>query len=265
MEENKNTEKSTKKKEKLPVYIDENGNRRDPNRAGHPILCSAKSKRTGKLCMNIAMKNGKCRNHGGLSTGPKTKEGKRRVAEAAKRANTKTGEFVPIWFDTLTPEEKRMIIEELIPKDASELLDQEIVLITVRERRMMNSIKELQERLDRGEYDVSIQENWKRQLKRDEDGEEMIEVREDGSVLKKSEMVLSGKVVLKDDLLRRIQDIEEALTRVQTQKIKLIELKHKLSEGNIQQEDGSLSQLVSILNKAREKRDYHTKGKKKTS
>ena len=39
------------------------------------VCCSAKSKRTGKLCRQPAMKNGKCRLHGGKSTGAKTTEG----------------------------------------------------------------------------------------------------------------------------------------------------------------------------------------------
>ncbi len=50
--------------------------------------CSAKSKQTGKRCKNFAIK-GKtvCRFHGGVSTGPKTKEGKQRI----KKALTKHG------------------------------------------------------------------------------------------------------------------------------------------------------------------------------
>jgi len=32
--------------------------------------CGAKSKRTGKPCQQPAMKNGRCRLHGGKSTGP---------------------------------------------------------------------------------------------------------------------------------------------------------------------------------------------------
>ncbi|MCP3679709.1 MAG: hypothetical protein GY782_05365 [Gammaproteobacteria bacterium] len=40
--------------------------------------CTAKSKRTGNLCRQPAMKNGKCRFHGGKSTSAKTVEGKRR-------------------------------------------------------------------------------------------------------------------------------------------------------------------------------------------
>ena len=39
--------------------------------------CGAKT-RSGKPCKNPAMKNGRCRLHGGLSTGPKTPEGRAR-------------------------------------------------------------------------------------------------------------------------------------------------------------------------------------------
>ncbi|MCP3680208.1 MAG: hypothetical protein GY782_08170 [Gammaproteobacteria bacterium] len=43
--------------------------------------CTAKSKRTKQLCRQPAMKNGKCRLHGGKSTGAKTVDGKKRLAE----------------------------------------------------------------------------------------------------------------------------------------------------------------------------------------
>ncbi|MCP4473671.1 MAG: hypothetical protein GY821_03705 [Gammaproteobacteria bacterium] len=43
--------------------------------------CTAKSKRTKQLCRQPAMKNGKCRLHGGKSTGAKTVEGRQRLAE----------------------------------------------------------------------------------------------------------------------------------------------------------------------------------------
>ena len=47
------------------------------------IQCKAQSKRTKQQCRAPAMK-GKavCRTHGGLSTGPKTKEGRIRCADA---------------------------------------------------------------------------------------------------------------------------------------------------------------------------------------
>ena len=45
--------------------------------------CNAQSKRTGKRCGAVAIKGKtKCRIHGGLSTGPRTPEGRARVAAA---------------------------------------------------------------------------------------------------------------------------------------------------------------------------------------
>lgn len=46
-------------------------------------LCGAKSRRNNYLpCRQPAMKNGRCRMHGGKSTGPKTEEGKNKAAAA---------------------------------------------------------------------------------------------------------------------------------------------------------------------------------------
>jgi excinuclease UvrABC nuclease subunit len=45
--------------------------------------CGAHARSTGRPCCAKAMLNGRCRNHGGLSTGPKTDEG--RIAEATSR------------------------------------------------------------------------------------------------------------------------------------------------------------------------------------
>jgi len=46
-----------------------------PNRGDWP-RCGAKAKSTGKPCRARALKNGRCKYHGGLSTGPKTLAGK---------------------------------------------------------------------------------------------------------------------------------------------------------------------------------------------
>ena len=45
--------------------------------------CLAKT-RKGTPCQRKALANGRCANHGGLSTGPKTKEGRERIAQAQK-------------------------------------------------------------------------------------------------------------------------------------------------------------------------------------
>ena len=48
--------------------------------------CGARNRR-GSACGSPAMRNGRCRLHGGLSTGPKTAEGIERI----RRAKTKHG------------------------------------------------------------------------------------------------------------------------------------------------------------------------------
>jgi hypothetical protein len=46
---------------------------------GALVLCGARSKRNeGRACRQPAMKNGRCRLHGGKSTGPKTEEGRKK-------------------------------------------------------------------------------------------------------------------------------------------------------------------------------------------
>jgi hypothetical protein len=49
------------------------------------IFCGAYARSTGKPCKAGALRNGRCRNHGGCSTGPKTPEGRRAVAEATRQ------------------------------------------------------------------------------------------------------------------------------------------------------------------------------------
>ncbi|RMH51851.1 MAG: hypothetical protein D6682_03295 [Zetaproteobacteria bacterium] len=46
--------------------------------------CGAKSRRTGQPCRRWAMPNGRCPQHGGKSTGPKTPEGKARTLAAMR-------------------------------------------------------------------------------------------------------------------------------------------------------------------------------------
>lgn len=50
--------------------------------------CGART-RQGKACGHMAMKNGRCRFHGGKSAGPRTPEGR----ERAHKANLKHGGY----------------------------------------------------------------------------------------------------------------------------------------------------------------------------
>ncbi len=51
-------------------------------------ICGAKT-RAGTPCKNSPMKNGRCRMHGGKSTGPRTPEG----LERSRKANWKHGRY----------------------------------------------------------------------------------------------------------------------------------------------------------------------------
>lgn len=47
-------------------------------------LCGAKTRRN-TACIRKALANGRCPNHGGMSTGPKTEAGRQRIAEAQRQ------------------------------------------------------------------------------------------------------------------------------------------------------------------------------------
>jgi hypothetical protein len=46
--------------------------------------CGAYARSTGQPCQAKALANGRCRNHGGLSTGPTSESGRKRIGEAAR-------------------------------------------------------------------------------------------------------------------------------------------------------------------------------------
>lgn len=157
-------------------------------------ICGAKT-RKGTPCLRPAgwgtnhPGTGRCKLHGGCSTGPKDQRGN-------KNAVT-TGEYETIWFDTLDEEERELFHQ--INLDKIKQLDNGIKLIEIRERRMMKRIQKLKEK--------------------------------EFTVISRKEGLERGKATSLEEsqgTLGQIQAIEEALTRVQAHKAKLIDLKHKL-------------------------------------
>ena len=47
--------------------------------------CGAYARTTGNPCQAKALTNGRCKNHGGISTGPKTPEGRKTIAQATRQ------------------------------------------------------------------------------------------------------------------------------------------------------------------------------------
>jgi hypothetical protein len=78
-------EKKEVKASKNPTSLLKHGNPSGkPNNAPR---CGAKKRQKATFCQAPAMPNGRCRLHGGLSTGPKTQEG----LEQSRKANWKHG------------------------------------------------------------------------------------------------------------------------------------------------------------------------------
>lgn len=117
-----------------------------------------------------------------------------------KRPNNKnaisTGEFESIFFDTLEDDEIKLV--DSIEMEKRNLLIHEIQLLTVRERRMLKRIAVLKNK------EMTLK-SYKTGIERDADTD-----------LKEFE-----------SNLMQIQNIEEALTRVQEKKQKAIDLLHK--------------------------------------
>lgn len=104
-----------------------------------------------------------------------------------------TGEYEKIMFDTMDETELQLI--KTIEENKKDLLIKEIQLLTVRERRMLKRIKDLSEK----EMEVV------REIERGEDETE----------------------IESENTLLQIQNIEEALSRVQEKKLKAIDSLHK--------------------------------------
>lgn len=115
--------------------------------------------------------------------------------EGNKNAVT-TGEFETLLFDCLEPEEKQLAAA--VPNDKEQLLFQEIQLLTVRERRMLKRIENLRQA--------------------------------DFTTVKKKKGTEKDKWTDPDEkhaTLGQIQNIEDALTRVQARKQAAIDSLHR--------------------------------------
>ncbi len=107
-----------------------------------------------------------------------------------------TGEFETLLFDCLDPEEKQLATS--VPNDKEQLLFQEIQLLTVRERRMLKRIENLRQA--------------------------------DFTTVKKKKGTEKDKWTDLDEehaMLGQIQNIEDALTRVQARKQAAIDSLHR--------------------------------------
>lgn len=181
-------------------------------------FCGAK-KRDGSTCRQTAghgtdhVGTGRCKFHGGASTGPKDRE-----ARKGNKFALKHGYYETITLENLEPEEKEKIAREDIT--SRPMLMNSIKLVLVREARMMKRINDLANA--KGGVVLSSME--------------MKEGRENGAV---SEL----KTTRYESVVEKIQGWESQLTQVQREKTRLIEKLYQLEvseTGN----DGTLAEFV---------------------
>lgn len=131
-----------------------------------------------------------------------------------------TGEFETIFFDTLEEDELELV--DNTPFEKMKLLKQEIQLLTVRERRMLKRIEDLKH------------------------SQEVVIDTETHGTQGDSEVSL----VNYESKLNKIQNIEEALTRVQDKKQKAIDTLHKFEmdelKANIDKEKLELEKYKTL-------------------
>lgn len=174
--------------------------------------CGAKT-RAGTPCKRPAgwgtnhVGTGRCKLHGGRSPG----------VPGNKNA-LKTGQYESIFYDVLDDDERDIYAQMQV--DLVAQLDEEIRIITIRERRMMQRIARLKE------VEMTIVEESEQT-----EGEELRPVDEDhgNAVVVVTHKTTTAK---RRGTLGQIQHIEEALTRVQAQKARLLELKHRIEGGD---------------------------------
>ncbi|PFC15092.1 HGGxSTG domain-containing protein [Bacillus cereus] len=102
-------------------------------------ICGAKT-RKGTACQKAGIgKNGRCRLHGGKSTGPKDKVKHSTSLKGNKNA-LKTGEYESIYYETLLEDEK--FLYDSMSTNCEESITERIKLIGLRTRRIMQRYNE---------------------------------------------------------------------------------------------------------------------------
>lgn len=175
--------------------------------------CKARSKQRDEQCKNWAKPGWDvCRFHGAGGGAPQ------RNTNAVK-----TGEFQSIWMDALTPEQADVL--ERISLDPLQQADEEIRLITLREREMLLRIRDL---------NAGLTDKQRRILQKRATIKDPIQVHDEKTGVTKTVVLTREELVtaeIEETEYRAIEDIlavEEALTRVQDKKLKAIQLKAQL-------------------------------------
>lgn len=124
-------------------------------------VCGAKTTK-GTPCQKKALKNGRCRLHGGKSTGPKDRERKSQQMQGNKNA-LKTGEYETISFETLSEEEKELY--ERVSTDPATQVNGRYKILEIRTFRLM---KRYSDELKKKKPDEDLLESLEHALTRND-------------------------------------------------------------------------------------------------
>lgn len=194
--------------------------------------CGATSKSKGTPCQLTAglrtnhLGTGRCWLHGGRSSGPKD------LAKFSQNKNSlKTGEHEEItpFADCLDPEE--LELWDNLTTDKVFQLDQEIKMLTVRERRMLKRIDKLLEGAEFTTVEITL-------------------IKQTG-LNSMGAIDIDTKTEKQRGALTQVMDIEEALTRIQRQKSLTLDLKHKFEglddDDNMDKVNEKMKTLAQLL------------------
>ncbi len=180
---------------------------------GHPNEkkpCGAK-KKNGELCKSMnTYANGRCKFHGGMSTG----------APKGNKNAMKHGAYISMMFSNLTTEELEMI--DKVEKDTLTELEYQIAIATIREKRMLDRLNKLQE----DEFTVTTIED---------------------TVTQNGTRQSSEKKTIRENNLNMISKLEEQITRLQNSKTKMIAQKAQILSQRHQEDNVDVSKVVDAI------------------
>lgn len=157
-----------------------------------------------------------------------------------------TGEYETIWYDCLSDEEQALVHQ--INTDHRVQIEEEIRMITLRERRILQHIKKLTE---------GLPEKQRKVLQERQVVKEPMTIHNEVKCETKTVLVGVPSLVIKsieETEYRKIEDIlrlEDALTRIQDKKAKLLSLRHEFDKGK-PPENSNIEDYVKALSGAAE-------------
>lgn len=198
----------------LDISVNENGEMEYSSYfMGGLVRCGAKAKKNGLKCRQPAMENGRCRMHGGASTGP-PKGNKNGVIHGA---------YERILYATLNDDEVFAFHD--MKTDVLANIEITLKILNIREARMLERMEQVRESGNYLTTSIEREEGYK----------------EKGSV--------DFKRRRKEGALGIIQRIEEALTKVQAQKAQYLDLKLKVEAATKSEDVPNFDKYMKALAK----------------